>query len=190
MNDFKVKVERFKAIIKDFDKLEKSVQAKLMGVADRLAPQVQGGGIAPKEIRVPEPKEYPDIKEEVVSVAGVKKHDLEVFADQFSKSDWHPVAKTQKNPSTTVPFEEKPTHREYIAPTNNVTGQLKADRDSNNSKSPEVPAELHASGAMTKAEMHAARPATTAIKPPQKNPTEVQPPKNSMGKNWAYNWSR
>lgn len=186
MTDFKDKVEKFKEIMKGFDKLEKSVQAKLMGVADRLAPGVQGAGIAPKAIRIPEPTEYPDIKETVVPV-NVKKHQLEQFADQFLKSDWHPVAKTQKNPSTTVPFEEKPNHREYIAPTNNVSPHMQGLRDHDQSVTPAVPADKHASGAMNKADMHTQRPSTSPIKPAVKNPAEVKPP---MGKNWAYNWSR
>jgi hypothetical protein len=168
MSTFKQKATAVKALFDHFDQLEKSVQAKLMGVADKLAPMVQGGGIAPKAIIVPEPIEYPDIKETPVPM-NVRKHQLEQFTDQFLKSDWQPVFKTQKNPSTTVPYEEKPSHRQYIAPTNNVTGQMKANRDSKNAISPVPPADLHASGSMQKAQMHGSRPLTSPIKPPARN---------------------
>jgi hypothetical protein len=160
---FKEKIAKVKHLFENFDRLEKSVQAQLMAVADKMAPSVQGGGIAPKAIQIPEPVEYPDIEETVVH-AKVRKHQLEAFADQFLKSDWQPVMKTQKNPSTTVPYEEKPHHRDYVAPTNNVTGQMKANRDSKNAISPPVPVEIHASGAMNKAE-HQPHPGATPLVP-------------------------
>lgn len=219
MSSFKDKAKAVKALFENFDRLEKSVQAQLMEVADKMAPKVQGSGIAPKAIRIPEPVEYPDIKETAVHI-GIKKHQLEHFADQFLKSDWHPVEKaehqphpgasisshqqvydrkvqakqeahlktpkgdaerkannakvvqgmkkTQKNPSTTVPYEEKPHHRDYIAPTNNVAGELKAAREKQ-AMSPAVPAELHASGAMAKAIAMGPRPPLSPIKPPTRN---------------------
>lgn len=167
MSSFKDKAKAVKALFENFDRLEKSVQAQLMEVADKMAPKVQGSGIAPKAIRIPEPVEYPDIKETAVHI-GIKKHQLEHFADQFLKSDWQPVLKTQKNPSTTVPYEEKPHHRDYIAPTNNVAGELKAAREKQ-AMSPAVPAELHASGAMAKAIAMGPRPPLSPIKPPTRN---------------------
>jgi hypothetical protein len=262
-----------------------------MGVADRLAPKVQGSMIAPKEVRVPEPVEYPDIKETVVPM---HKHNLVEYAENFHKNDhWnvsgslkkkedhfkehaeryhgkkaafvsheghhgvvphselgmhtktagkkikryalftHPehghvtsahiethdghvthglpsevlpheirekhsmhksepkgdIEKTQKNPSTTVPYEEKPTHREYMKDPDNTSEHMQALRDKNMAVSPEVPAALHASGAIKKAQMHAVRPEPTPIKPPAKNIPD-EPKKPPMGKNWAYNWSR
>lgn len=191
MSDLKNKINRFKAVLKDFDKLEKSVQVKLMDVADRLAPKVQGGDIAPKAIRVPEPIEYPDIKETVVPATGVKKHQLEQFADQFLKSDWHPVAKTQKNPSTTVPYEEKPTYRDYIKAPDNLSPHMKEVRDHGVQKTQMAKDGTTFGGQPTgtttlgsiigfpkseekpqplgKAAINGARPVTSAIKPPAHN---------------------
>lgn len=99
MSDFKAKIERVKEIFSGFEKLEKSVQVQLMNVADRMAPMVQGGKIAPKEMPVPEPVEYPDIS--VKPAPSVKKHALEEFAERFAKEEWNPVLLKVENPLKT-----------------------------------------------------------------------------------------
>lgn len=122
----KNKIEQFRSIIGNFDKLEKSVQAKLMAVADRLAPKVQGGDIAPKEMTIPEPIEYPDITKKPVPMG---KHVYDSFIDSFQKSSWQPIVlKTEKHPNNSVPFVQAPEKGGPINP-DNLTEHQRALRD-------------------------------------------------------------
>jgi hypothetical protein len=188
---FREKILKFKGMLSGFDRLEKSVQVKLMEVADKLAPMVQGGGIAPKEIKVPEPIEYPDIKETIVPT--VKKHILESFAESFVKSNWHPnFEKTQKNPSTSVPFSEKPS-KDGPVHSENMSSHQQSLRDKKGVQKGDVKKDGAMGGptlgsvigfpgsppttTVNKASLMGVKPAKqTQVKVP-KNPAEVQPPK-------------
>ena len=78
------------------------------------------------------------------------------------------IEKTQKNPLTTVPYEEKPSFREYVKNPDNTSGHMQSLRDKDCSKCPHLPPELHASGAMNKADINKISP---TISSPTSNPT-------------------
>jgi hypothetical protein len=185
------------------EQLKKAVRDELMEVGDHKAPGVQGGDIAPKELVIPEPEEYPDIEIQPVKMY---KHVFDAIADQVQKGDWKPeriaktdnLGKTQKHPSTKVPYEAKPTYREYVKNPENQSAHMQHLRDDKAAVSPAPPPELHASGAfksehpieafangfsksnwrptMEKATIEGEIPARTPYKPPALNPPLPEPP--------------